>query len=317
VFRNSAFTLPGPVGPRQLYLTALAVFTLALAAACAVVARRAAGEGRRGAVAGAAFLVGVLVVPPVVHLARYHDWSTWRLTLSRPGQLAVQTIQLPPDVGWDDVSTATLQVDVVDPDGLADRLVVRADGRPLGSPLRGFEGRRLMVRFTAATQAPLVRDVEWPRLHAVPGMHQWLVWPLDPAAFAGRRVITFEVGLAPEATAGDAVTLFGDAPVGPDGHDPGPRVWLLPELVQVPMSAPAVGRNAMKRHELYGDLRIHGGTHRVGTARSRYIPDAAHRAAGGPDAPAAQDLSDAPLRQTGTFRIRLQLLTKDGRELVL
>jgi hypothetical protein len=310
VFRPSAFALPGPVGPRGQYLAFLAVLAVALAAACAVAGRRLAAGDRRAGAGAALLLVGLLLVPPVVHLARFHDWSTWRLCLDRPGPMAVQRIELPPDLGWDRVSAATLQVDVVDPDGRADGLVALADGRPLKGLLRGMGGSLWWLRLAAETQAPLVRGVDWDRLNAVPGMHQWLVWRLDPAAFAGRRAVTFAVGLAPNATAADAVTLFGDEPA-PDGTDPGPRVWVIPELVEVPLAAPPIGRAAWKRHELYGDLRIHGGTRLVGHSESRYVPDAARPAF------RTDDLSDAPLRQTGTYRIRLQLLTRDGRELVL
>lgn len=316
VFRSSAFALPGPVAPYAQYLAFLAVFALAVVVACAVVAKGFAGGGRERW-AATLFLAGVLVVPPVVHLARYHDWSTWRLDLRRPGQQVFQTIRLPSEVRWEEVRAATLQVDVLDPDGLADALVVLANGRKLGSPEQNFDGTRMWVKYMGESHAPLLRGVDWTRVHAVPGMHQWLVWPLDPAAFMGRRTVTFALGLAPGATEADAMTLFGDVPAGRYGTDPGPRVWLLPELVGGPVAMPPVGRNSLRRNAMYGDMRIYGGTRLMGRSESRYLPDANDPATLRSLDAGHRDLSDAPLRQTGGFRIRLQLLTRDGRELVL
>lgn len=306
---------PGAAAPgvpaAAAYGAAVALLTAALLAAAAWVAWRVVPEPapavRWGTLVGLAVL---LAVPVGAHLGKYRDGSTWSVALADPDQAALQVFRLPPGLVPGRVAAARLLLDVRDGDGRVDDLEVSVNGRVQGDRVRAGEMHR-DLRLAAEDFAPLLRGLDWERLEVVPGMRQWLAYRLDPALLANGTVA---VAVRPTAVPGPSgpTRLYGDAAWG-DPHDyRGPRPWLDPEVNRRLRHLRFGGRESLYRYETYGDLRLHGGR-LAGESRSTRLVHAP-----GAAAPVERrDLSDAPLRQTGSYRIRLQLVTTDGIEVFL
>ncbi len=257
-------------------------------------------------------LWGALLLPVTVHLARYHDWHGWQVSLDRPGKVVAQRFELPDGIRWDQVLAATLQIDVLDTDGRVDDLSVRLNGRELTVPI-GVDRMPTMLRFAAEQLYPLRRDTDWRSVAVVPGMRSWLSYSINPRWLDGERTVTVRL----EGKGGRAPThVYGDLPVGAADTAPGPRPWLSPRLYQrfggkIGGRMGDWGRNSLWRYQTEGDMRLYGGTPLAGRATSAFTPDA-DSGAGRTD-----DLSDRPFIQSGGYRIRLQLITRDGTEWVL
>lgn len=307
VFPGAA--LPG-VPAAAAYGTAVALLLAALLAGAAWVAGKVA-EGapalRRATLAG---LVVLVAVPVGVHLGGYRDGSTWKADLADPQQAALQVFRLPPGLDPGRVAAARLLLDVRDGDGRVDDLEVTVNGRVQRDRVGAGEMHR-DLRLAAEDFAPLRRGLEWDRLDVVPGMRQWLSYRLDPALLGGGRVAVAVRPTAPPGPSGPT-ELYGDAAGGDPGRDRGPRPWLDPEMNRRVRVLRFSGRESLYRYETYGDLRLYGGR-LAGESRSARLV----RVPGAAAPEERSDLSAAPLRQTGRYRIRLQLVTTDGVEVIL
>jgi hypothetical protein len=308
------FALLPALDPRWVHVAAALLFTACLAAGTWRVGRLLWGgrETPWGALRLGA-VVAVLALPVGVHTLHYADWYSWRTPLRDPGQRIVQGFALPPGLDWGRVAAATLQIDATDADGRLDNLEVLVNGLPQGSLIPG----RLLpasYRHVEEELAPLVRGVDWTQVDVAPGLPQWLLYRLDPAWLAGTDRITVSLRLKrPARSEREVIEIGGELP-GPDPDvQLGPRPWLLPGDARRLAMVPFRGRASYWRYQTYGDMRIHGGTRLKGTRVSAYVPEAGAEAVLGPDG----DLSPAPFRQTGSYRIRLQLITTTGAELFL
>jgi hypothetical protein len=308
------FALLPALDPRWMHVAAALLFTACLAAGTWRVGRLL--WGGRGVPWGPARLgaaVAVLALPVGAHVLHYADWYSWRTPLRDPGQRVVQGFVLPPGLDWGRVAVATLQIDARDADGMLDNLEVLVNGRPQGSLIPG----RLLpasYRHVEEELAPLVRGVDWTRVDVAPGLPQWLLYRLNPARLAGADRVTVSLRLKRPARSDEEVIEIGGELPGPDPDvQLGPRPWLLPPDARRLAMVPFRGRASYWRYQTYGDMRIHGGTRLVGTRVSAYVPKDGAEPVMGPDG----DLSPAPFRQTGGYRIRLQLITTNGAELFL
>lgn len=312
-------TAPGAALPAAVAYggaAALLVWGLFVAAwwVARAVSRETSPARGRLAFAGAAVL---LVLPVAVHLAHYGDWHTWRLTLSGPGEAAVQVFLLPRPLAPGEMARARLLVDMRDEDGRVDDLEVRVNDVPQRRLVRAARLPR-SVKYVVANLAPLRPDLDWDALDVVPGMHQWLTYELDPEALAGTRTVTVSVRrTGPPGKAG-AITLFGDANWGDPAAYRGPRPWLTKEEFGALKVLQFAGRASIWRYQTYGDMRLYDGGRLAGPSRSTYVT----LGPPGPDGRQAarlraDDLSTAPLVQAGSYRIRLQLISRDGVEVLL
>ncbi|MBI5136220.1 MAG: hypothetical protein HZA24_02665 [Nitrospirae bacterium] len=292
------------VDPGLTHLAAALLLGMLLAAGAVWLARHAGLDMGRRVWAGA-LLLGCGVLPVTVHLARDPGWHAWSLPLSRPGTLAVQTFLLPDGLTAEAIAVATLQLDVRDGDGRVDDLDVRLDGMPLTGPV-SVAAMPGPLRFAAEQMTPL-RQVDWRTVAVVPGMRQWLTYRLPPQLLAAGAA---QVSVRARAPGADT-RLYGDLAFGNPAVAAGPRPWIAPaDLKRHARRLVHLGRDSLWRYQTEGDMRLYGGTPLSGRAQSGFVP--------GPGLPKqADDLSSAPLRQGGGYRIRLQLITVDGRELIL
>jgi hypothetical protein len=307
---------PHPAVPAgAVHGVAVAVLVAALAAAALWLARGMGAPDRpwraRVALGGLAALV---VLPVAVHLAGYRDWATWRMPLRGPGEMAAQAFRLPADLGPDRVRAAHLLLDVRDADGRLDDLEVRVNGRPQRALVRPRSMPAAFRRLTRA-QAPLRPGLNWDTLDAVPGMRQWLTFPLDPAALGDPRGVWVVVRRT--GSGGGATELFGEAASGDPRRYRGPRPW-LPAALAASRTMVETGRNSYWRHQTYGDMRLHGGP-LAGEAHGFRLTAASPKNPGDAPEPSRNsvDLSPDPLTQGGSYHIRLQLFTRDGEEIWL
>lgn len=304
-----AFVLYPGQNAHAAHVAAALLFTLALGAALWR-AWWALGPAPGGRLVGAA-AVALVVLPVGVHLARYADWYSWTATLRNPAQRVVQEITLPPWLEWGQVARATLQVDARDRDGRLGHLAVRVNGERQWRWMRGPE-LPFHYRLAARNLGPPVNPgLHWRALDVAPDFPQWLVYRLDPDRLRGARRLVVTVGLDRPADGPQEYTSVAGELPGPDPDvELGPRPWLLPEDRPYLKGFPFSGRNSLWRYQTYGDMRIHGDTHLTGARRGAWVRGRGSAPAAGPGA----DLSDAPLRQTGGWRIRLQVITRDGVE---
>ncbi len=306
-----AVPVPGVSG-RLFHLLAALLFSGALAA----LGWRATGWLQKPAESGRPLrlaLVLTLVLPIAVHLAWFHDWYSWKVTLKHPGQVAEQVIRLPSGLDPKRVAVARLHLDVLDRDGKLDNLTVAINGEPLD---RFIPGRQLSKSYQYVVEklAPLQLDIDWQAVDLAPDTPMWLTYPLDFSVFSPRESLIITVGLnRVPAHSGEFVDLAGALPTGAEGTIKGPVPWLDRKLLKKMRPVPFAGRGSYWRYQTYGDMRIHRTMQLSGDSESRYVTGV-----GTDHEQAAQgDLSDDLLFQTGGYRIRLQLITRDGTELFL
>lgn len=252
-----------------------------------------------------ALLWGALVLPVTVHLAHYRNWTGWSVSLDQPGKVVTQRFELPDGRDWGDVASAMVQIDVLDADGRVDDLSVQLNGRELAGPMT-VARMPGMLRFAAEQLYPIHRNTDWRSVAVVPGMRYWLSYPVDPQRLADTRRVTVRLEGGKSAA---STRIYGDLPTA--GTSPGPRPWLSPQLYQrFGKALGDRGRNSLWRYQTEGDLRLYGDTPLAGRAVSGYT-------SGPGESERVDDLSDHLLIQSGGYRIRLQLITRDGTELVL
>jgi len=252
-----------------------------------------------------------------LHMAHYGDWHTWRLTLAHPGEAAVQVFRLPRPLAPGEVGEARLLVDIRDPDGHVGNVEVRVNGVPQHGLVRAAD-QPGSFKHVVANLAPLRPDLDWDAVDVVPGARQWLTYVLDPAALAGIPTVTVAMrltGAPPDG--GGAITLYGDAPWGDPAAYRGPRPWVSQEAFRTLHRPRFGGRASIWRYQTYGDMRLYGGGRLTGESRSAYVTLASAGPDKGPEQRAREDdLSTDPLIQTGSYRIRLQLISRDGAEVL-
>jgi len=260
---------------------------------------------------GAVTAIGLLVTPVGVHAAHYMDWYTWNVSLRSPAQELSQTFVPPAGFDWAQVVAANLEIDARVPDGRLANLDVRVNGVPQTDLVRG-DSMSFAYRYAIEDIAPLQPSLDWDQIDVAPNTPIWLFYKLDPHALANADQVVASVRLkhAPRSPE-DAIQIFGELPSNHRMEMLGPRPRLLGGQMKLLKSVPFSGRNSLWRYQTYGDFRIHGGTWLEGDHTSAYLPETGAPLRTGP----AADLSDAPLLQTGSYRIRLQLITRDGREL--
>lgn len=258
-------------------------------------------------------LVLALGLPIAVHLTWFHDWYSWKLTLKRPDQVATQVIRLPDGLDPEQVAVARLHLDILDRDGKLDNLAVAVNGERLDRFIPGGELPGA-YRYVVEKLAPLQPDIDWQAVDVAPDTPMWLTYPLDFSAFSPGEPLVVTVGLnRPPAHSGEFVELGGALPTGTGGVTRGPVPWLDRKMLKKMRAVPIAGRESYWRYQTYGDMRIHRTVQLAGSSASRYVTGAGtdrERVATG-------DLSDDVMFQTGAYRIRLQLITRDGREVLL
>jgi hypothetical protein len=252
----------------------------------------------------------VLVLPPVVHHSVYRDWQSWAVSLDEPGMQVLQRFTLPKNLTWNQVVAATVQIDLLDKDGHLDGIEVTANGSRLTDPISPAN-MPPPFRFAAENLSPLSRGVDFNRVAVVPGMRYWLSYWINPKALADAVPLEVRISVSDGADGNGDTWLYGDLALGDSGTYLGPRPWLSPLLHEKGVrNLGYSGRNSMWRYQAYGDMRIHGNMRLAGTATSHYqTADMV--------GPQSKDLSDAVLIQDGGYRVRLQVITADGRELIL
>lgn len=249
----------------------------------------------------------MLVVPIGVHLLAFHDWYTWRVKLRNRDQEVRKEFVLPTGFDWGKVSSATLQIDVWDKDGQVHRLDVRLNGERLNElvKLRSVSPalRAVVLHHTPMQLADLTRT------DIAPSRRTWAVYRLRPESLQGIERLAVSVRLQGAQHQGaNSTFIYGDLAHGDPDQFEGPRLWGDAKLLKEGLTLQYGARESIWRYQTYRDVRLYGNTRLIGRNESVYREGKRE---------SREDLSDAFLQQNGSFRIHVQLLTKDGRELAL
>lgn len=165
--------------------------------------------------------IAAAILPPVVILAVFFSalkvhphWQEWKVRLRNQGDIARQTVYLPPDL--ESYRSAEIKLDLLSGPGRDYDLIVRVDG----VEVRCFE-RGLVPdpgSYIANRRAfPIFLREQRRRLNQV---RQWYTIPVDIREFKGREIITVEVEFSPRGIPGeeDWVDIWGDWDVLDDPH---------------------------------------------------------------------------------------------------
>ena len=138
----------------------------------------------------------------------------------------------------------------------------------------------------------------------------WMLLPISKQQLLGRSLdVTISF---PENDAGAYAVVYGS--VLRDAKTAsyyGPRPYMGASMLHQ-VNQP-VHRESLWKYQTTGDIRLFDSVHLSGDTKSVYM----HRDGAGSMREETGDLSSYPLKQSGTYNIRLQLITVDGKEIII
>jgi 4-amino-4-deoxy-L-arabinose transferase-like glycosyltransferase len=238
-----------------------------------------------------AVLPVVLAISSAYGYALVHPtWHEWKVRLDRPGLVLRQTIPLPRDIG--NYRTASLKVFMRGGKGRDYNLDIAVNGKPAWSYRDGLVmDANHPVRLTREdTFYHLYLNYHGMRLDE---LKQWFTVPLnmDEIANADSLIVDFSLSGNPDATR-NYVDVFGDYLSTAD-----------PAFYEGPTRAVDYTRTCADKFVMLGDFHVWERAEMSGAARSGMFDGRQWR---------EDDLSPDPGRQTGRYRIFLDLRTAGG-----
>jgi hypothetical protein len=249
-----------------------------------------------------AFAFFVVAVPLAVDAHWYHPWMRWDAVIDKDAYVR-QEIRLPTHLVISDVVHANLQIDARYEPRFEKSIRVTVNGTIITPLLMPQSNLRTLMSKGYRPFLGKPNDVDLPP-------PDWKLLSIPKELLLGRYIdVTISF---PENDAEGYAIVYGSLPENSKTSSYyGPRPYLDASILQQ-VNRP-VHRESLWKYETTGDIRLFDSVRLSGDAKSVYV----YKDGAGSVHEDTGDLSSHPLKQSGTYNIRLQLITADGKEIII